>query len=64
MGDVVRDPLIVHGPYRVLGRTDGKWALCDERRPAGDRTVNVFASKEEAAREAKRRADDESRRAG
>lgn len=31
-------------PYRVYRRTDGRFAVVDERRAMGDRTVEVFPS--------------------
>jgi len=50
----VPDPNITVGPYRVLTRTDGKWALYDERLPFGSRTAAVRASKDAIVAQAQR----------
>jgi len=36
------DPGLQFGAFRVLPRTDGRWAVCDERRPPGEQTVMTF----------------------
>jgi hypothetical protein len=43
------DPDIIFGAFRVLPRTDGKWAVVDERRPPGERTVHVATKKDHAS---------------
>lgn len=47
------DPGLQFGAFRVLPRTDGTFAVIDERRPAGDRTVMIFQWLAEAERAAK-----------
>ncbi len=42
------DPDLVHGHFRVLPRTDGKWIVYDDRRAPGKRTVRVFRKRDEA----------------
>jgi hypothetical protein len=37
-----------NGPYRVLPRTDGRFALVDERRPVGQRTLQTYPTTREA----------------
>ena len=48
------DPDIQIGAFRVLPRTDGKWAIVDTRRPAGQRTIHVAKSKQDAVTVAQR----------
>ena len=36
------------GPFSLLPRTDGRFALVDERLPVGARTVDTFASEKDA----------------
>lgn len=55
--NVITDPLIQHGPFRVYARTDGQFAVVDERRPPGYRTVAVLKTKEAAAQSAKANAE-------
>ncbi len=38
------DPDIRHGHFRVLPRTDGTFAVLDDRLPAGKQTIRVFRS--------------------
>lgn len=45
-GNVIADPNITIGPYRVLTRTDGKWILVDDRLPLGERTAAIRTSKD------------------
>lgn len=40
--NVVRDPEIRYGHFRVLARTDGTFVVVNERLPPGERTVMVF----------------------
>lgn len=42
------DPLIERGPYKVLPRTDGKFAVVDTRAPFGADAAAVVGSKEDA----------------
>jgi hypothetical protein len=51
---LVADPMTTIGPYRVLLRTDGKWALHDERLPVGAQTAALRPSKETIVAEAHR----------
>jgi len=44
-----KDPGITHGHFRVLPRTDGLWAVIDEREPPGYQTVMTFKKLEQAA---------------
>lgn len=37
--NVTKDPGITIGPFRILQRTDGRYILYDERRPAANRGV-------------------------
>lgn len=39
------DPGVSFGAFRVLPRTDGRWAVVDERRPVGNQTVMTFEGK-------------------
>jgi hypothetical protein len=57
VGSLVRDPGISVGPYRVLERTDRRWALLDPRLPPGSQTAAVRATKAEIIAEAKRLVD-------
>lgn len=47
------DPGIQYGAFRVLRRTDGVFAVVDERRKPGDRTVMLFPKLNEAEAAAK-----------
>ena len=47
-GSVVRDPDVHIGRYRVLARTDGQYAIVDESRPLGDRTIALARTVDEA----------------
>jgi hypothetical protein len=40
------DPDIAFGAFRILPRTDGRWAIIDERKPPGYRTVKTFGAKD------------------
>jgi hypothetical protein len=40
---VITDPMIHAGPFRVLARVDGAFAVIDERLSPGLRTVAVFS---------------------
>jgi hypothetical protein len=42
------DPEIRHGAFRVLPRTDGQWAVLDERLPPGQRTIHITPKKVDA----------------
>lgn len=48
------DPDIQFGPFRVLPRTDGKWAVTDTRREPGKRTIKAFSKKDVAEQAAKK----------
>jgi hypothetical protein len=48
------DPNITIGVYRILPRTDGTYAVFDDRNPVGFMTASVKKTKEAAAEEAKR----------
>lgn len=39
------DPGIQHGSFRVLPRTDGSFAVVDDRNPPGGQTIMVFTGK-------------------
>lgn len=45
---------LVFGRFRVIVRTDGRWAVVDPTRPMAKGTVAVEATKEEAVTAAKR----------
>ena len=54
--NVVRDPGITHGRFRVLARTDGHFVVVDPWQPLGRGTVaGPFVKVGEADREARRR---------
>ena len=42
------DPGIQHGPFKVLPRTDGLWAVLDTRRAPGEQSLKAFRKKETA----------------
>ncbi len=42
------DPGLTYGHFRVLPRTDGKWAVFDDRRKPGESTVKTFRKKGDA----------------
>jgi hypothetical protein len=48
------DPDIQFGHFRVLPRTDGKWAVIDLRRDPGARTIKAFSKKETAVEAAEK----------
>lgn len=51
---VLPDPNLSFGPYRILPRTDGWWAVVDERMPPGARSAAILETKDLAVTEAKR----------
>lgn len=48
------DPDIRFGHFRVLPRTDGHWAVCDDRRAPGYQTVKTFTKKDTAIKAAEK----------
>lgn len=49
------DPGITIGPYRILGRTDGKWIVYLDGQPPGQGTVGTpHRTKDEAVAAAKK----------
>jgi hypothetical protein len=50
---VIPDPLIQHGRFRVLARTDGQFAVIDDALPPGRKTVAVLKTKDQAEASAK-----------
>ena len=51
---VVPDPGILVGCYRIMTRTDGRWVVVDERMPPGARSAAIAEIKDSAIAEAKR----------
>jgi hypothetical protein len=54
VGLILRDPLIEHGRFRVLLRSDGVHIVYDPERPLAKRTVSEHTTKDAADRAAKK----------
>lgn len=52
--NVWRDPQLEIGPFRILPRTDGRFAVYDERLPLGSRSAAIEDTKEAAVAAAKK----------
>jgi hypothetical protein len=48
------DPGLSFGHFTVLPRTDGKWAVVDDRRALGARTIKAFSKKDLAVEAAQK----------